>query len=46
MLFQSAALFDSMSVFDNVAFPLREKLRLKGRHVSPDGWRKNWNKSD
>jgi len=25
MLFQSAALFDSMSVFDNVAFPLREK---------------------
>ena len=28
MLFQSAALFDSLSVFDNVAFPLREKLRL------------------
>ncbi len=28
MLFQSAALFDSMNVFDNVAFPLREK-RLK-----------------
>lgn len=25
MLFQSAALFDSMNVFDNVAFPLREK---------------------
>jgi len=25
MLFQSAALFDSMDVFDNVAFPLREK---------------------
>jgi len=25
MLFQNAALFDSMSVFDNVAFPLREK---------------------
>ncbi len=25
MLFQSAALFDSMSVFENVAFPLREK---------------------
>jgi len=24
MLFQSAALFDSMNVFDNVAFPLRE----------------------
>jgi phospholipid/cholesterol/gamma-HCH transport system ATP-binding protein len=25
MLFQGAALFDSMSVFDNVAFPLRER---------------------
>jgi phospholipid/cholesterol/gamma-HCH transport system ATP-binding protein len=28
MLFQNAALFDSMNVFDNVAFPLREKTRL------------------
>jgi phospholipid/cholesterol/gamma-HCH transport system ATP-binding protein len=28
MLFQGAALFDSLTVFDNVAFPLREKLRL------------------
>jgi len=28
MLFQSAALFDSMTVFDNVAFPLREKTTL------------------
>lgn len=28
MLFQGAALFDSMNVFDNVAFPLREKTRL------------------
>lgn len=27
-LFQSGALFDSMSIFDNVAFPLREKTRL------------------
>ena len=27
VLFQSAALFDSMSVFDNVAFPLREERR-------------------
>ena len=34
MLFQSAALFDSMSVFDNVAFPLREKLRLNGDTVT------------
>ncbi len=30
MLFQSAALFDSMNVFDNVAFPLREK------HLAPE----------
>src|ERR1039457_3985176 len=28
MLFQNAALFDSMNVFENVAFPLREKTRL------------------
>ena len=28
MLFQNAALFDSMSVFENVAFPLREKTSL------------------
>jgi ABC-type transporter Mla maintaining outer membrane lipid asymmetry ATPase subunit MlaF len=34
MLFQSAALFDSMTVFENVAFPLREKLRLKGEVVT------------
>ncbi|MBF0622471.1 MAG: ATP-binding cassette domain-containing protein [Magnetococcales bacterium] len=29
MLFQSGALFDSMSVFDNIAFPLREKTKMK-----------------
>ena len=28
MLFQGAALFDSLTVFENVAFPLREKLGL------------------
>lgn len=28
MVFQQAALFDSMSVFENVAFPLREHTRL------------------
>jgi phospholipid/cholesterol/gamma-HCH transport system ATP-binding protein len=28
MLFQNAALFDSMNVFDNVAFPLQEKTSL------------------
>jgi len=34
MLFQGAALFDSLSVFENVAFPLREKLRMKGPEVA------------
>lgn len=34
MLFQSAALFDSMTVSENVAFPLREKLRMKGPDVT------------
>lgn len=34
MLFQGAALFDSLTVFENVAFPLREKLRLKGDTVT------------
>ncbi|GKS57297.1 ABC transporter ATP-binding protein [Nitrospira sp.] len=34
MLFQGAALFDSLTVFDNVAFPLREKLRLPETDVS------------
>lgn len=33
MLFQNAALFDSMTVFDNVAFPLREKLRLQEAEI-------------
>jgi phospholipid/cholesterol/gamma-HCH transport system ATP-binding protein len=33
MLFQGAALFDSMSVGDNVAFPLREHTRLKDREI-------------
>ncbi|MBF0341368.1 MAG: ATP-binding cassette domain-containing protein [Magnetococcales bacterium] len=28
LLFQGGALFDSLNVFDNVAFPLREKTRL------------------
>src|SRR5437867_1361072 len=33
MLFQGAALFDSLTVFENVAFPLREKLRLAETEV-------------
>jgi phospholipid/cholesterol/gamma-HCH transport system ATP-binding protein len=32
-VFQGGALFDSMSVFDNVAFPLREKTRMDERDV-------------
>ncbi len=34
MLFQGAALFDSMSVEDNVAFPLREHTRLSPKEIS------------
>src|SRR5512134_3491796 len=34
MLFQGAALFDSLTVFENVGFPLREKLRMKGPDVT------------
>jgi len=34
MLFQGAALFDSLTVFENVAFPLREKLRLSETEVT------------
>ncbi|MDP3279367.1 MAG: ABC transporter ATP-binding protein [Deltaproteobacteria bacterium] len=33
MVFQKYALFDSMSVFDNVAFPLREQTKLAEREI-------------
>lgn len=33
MLFQNAALFDSMTVFENVAFPLEEKTRLSRAEI-------------
>ena len=32
-LFQSGALFDSMTIFDNVAFPLREKTKLGEKEI-------------
>jgi len=34
MLFQGGALFDSMTVFDNVAFPLVEKTRMTRREIA------------
>src|SRR5215472_15417437 len=34
MLFQAGALFDSMSVFDNVAFPLVEKTNLTREQIA------------
>src|SRR6516165_1844225 len=34
MLFQAGALFDSMSVFDNVAFPLVEKTNLTRKQIA------------
>src|SRR5262249_11050424 len=33
VLFQGGALFDSLTVFDNVAFPLREKTNLSAREI-------------
>lgn len=34
MLFQNSALFDDMSVFENVAFPLREHTRLTENEIT------------
>jgi phospholipid/cholesterol/gamma-HCH transport system ATP-binding protein len=34
VVFQGGALFDSMTVFDNVAFPLREKSRLRAAEIA------------
>src|SRR5579863_10784054 len=34
MLFQAGALFDSMSVFDNVAFPLVEKTKMSRSEIA------------
>ena len=33
MVFQGAALFDSMSVFENIAYPLREHTKLKDDEI-------------
>ncbi|QWR78634.1 ABC transporter ATP-binding protein [Candidatus Magnetomonas plexicatena] len=34
VLFQSGALFDSLNVYENVAFPLKEKTRLKDTEIA------------
>ncbi|HUB05967.1 MAG TPA: ABC transporter ATP-binding protein [Myxococcales bacterium] len=34
MVFQAAALFDSMTVFENVAFPLRERTKLSEHEIA------------
>jgi phospholipid/cholesterol/gamma-HCH transport system ATP-binding protein len=34
-LFQNAALFDSMTVADNIAFPLRENSRMRPEKITP-----------
>ncbi|MGH9861930.1 MAG: ABC transporter ATP-binding protein [Candidatus Acidiferrales bacterium] len=36
MVFQSGALFDSLTVAENVAFPLVERARLEGRELDAD----------
>lgn len=33
MVFQGAALFDSLSIFENVAYPLRENMQLDEREI-------------
>jgi phospholipid/cholesterol/gamma-HCH transport system ATP-binding protein len=33
VVFQGGALFDSMSIYDNIAFPLRERLRLSEEEI-------------
>jgi phospholipid/cholesterol/gamma-HCH transport system ATP-binding protein len=33
MVFQGGALFDSLTVFENVAFPLEEKTRMKASQI-------------
>lgn len=33
VVFQGGALFDSLTVFENIAFPLREKTRLKASEI-------------
>ena len=35
-LFQGGALFDSISVYDNIAYPIREHLDLAERELPPD----------
>ena len=39
MLFQNAALFDSMNVFENVAFPLQEKTSLSKDEIGTGYYR-------
>ncbi|MDE2179953.1 MAG: ABC transporter ATP-binding protein [candidate division NC10 bacterium] len=40
VLFQGGALFDSLTVFDNVAFPLREKTRLSEGEIAKRAMRR------
>jgi len=42
MCFQEAALFDSMTIYDNVAFPLREHTRLNEAQLRGIVWEKLW----
>jgi phospholipid/cholesterol/gamma-HCH transport system ATP-binding protein len=40
MLFQGGALFDSLTVEDNVAFPLQEKTRMSDAEIQARRWQK------
>ncbi len=36
VVFQGGALFDSLTVFDNIAFPLREKTKLSSKQIKEE----------
>ena len=40
VLFQGGALFDSLNVFENIAFPLREKTRLPEAEIARRVWQR------
>jgi len=40
VLFQDGALFGSMNLFDNIAFPLREHTKKKENEIRTSSWRR------
>ena len=44
-MFQNAALFDSMTIAENIAFPLRENRRMPADEIAADRARSGWPRS-